>query len=71
MPGWVVITFKNFVFLPGPSSPRMIFFVDPLQTLPRYKSIDLSGRNITMTQHLLNEAKVSISRQKMGGEGVP
>ncbi len=57
---------------PSPDSgPRMIFFINPFQTLPRYKGIDLGAGNITVAQHLLNKAKVSVSRQKMGGEGMP
>src|SRR5205809_214631 len=55
----------------GSLGARMVLFVDLFQTLAGHVSVNLRRRNIRMSQHHLQGAKVGPVLQQMGGKGMP
>src|ERR1041384_6180852 len=45
--------------------------VDAAQVVPIHMGIDLGGREIGVSEHLLQRAEIGATFQQMGGEGVP
>src|SRR4051812_43664499 len=50
--------------------PRVRLEVDLLQAPAREVGVELRGRHVGVTEHLLHRAEVAASGQQMGGEGV-
>ena len=49
----------------------MIFTINPFQMLAVEMGVDLGGGDISMTEHLLDRAKIGSTFDQMGGERVP
>ena len=51
-----------------PSTARVQFFVKCFQALAIHVRVDLGGRDVTVTEKLLNDSQVGTSLEQMGGK---